>query len=41
MVSDHGGNWKRMFFERHIQELIEQFTPDVSNLQEVACSFVI
>ncbi|XP_003383294.1 PREDICTED: T-complex-associated testis-expressed protein 1-like [Amphimedon queenslandica] len=35
MVSDHGESWKRMYFERHIQELIEQFTPDVSNLQEL------
>lgn len=35
MVSDYGESWKRMYFERHVQELVEQFTPDVSNLQEV------
>lgn len=33
--ADHGGNWKRMYFERHVQELIENFTPTISDIQQV------
>lgn len=42
MVTDHGGKWKRMYFEKHIQEIIEQFTPNTSNIQEVSyCSLCV
>ncbi|EDV21037.1 uncharacterized protein TRIADDRAFT_50874 [Trichoplax adhaerens] len=27
-VSKHGGDWKRMFFERNLEDLIEHFVPD-------------
>ncbi|XP_053316145.1 dynein regulatory complex subunit 5 [Spea bombifrons] len=29
-VSRHGGSWKRLFFERHLQNLIECFIPDLT-----------
>jgi hypothetical protein len=34
-VAEHSGHWKRMFFEKHIQEMIENFTPTVSDLQKL------
>lgn len=35
VVADHNGQWKQMYFERHIQEMIEQFVPLLSDLQQV------
>eukprot|EP00118_Oscarella_pearsei_P007214 m.34550 g.34550 ORF g.34550 m.34550 type:complete len:449 (+) comp31996_c0_seq2:56-1402(+) len=34
-TSIYGHSWKRMFFERHIQELIETFVPESSDLTEL------
>ncbi|XP_007537453.1 dynein regulatory complex subunit 5 [Erinaceus europaeus] len=30
-VSKHGGSWKRMFFERHLQNLIKHFIPNTTD----------
>ncbi|KAM8947248.1 dynein regulatory complex subunit 5 [Pelodytes ibericus] len=30
-ISHYGGSWKRLFFERHLQNLIEHFIPDLTN----------
>ncbi|XP_018599236.2 dynein regulatory complex subunit 5 isoform X1 [Scleropages formosus] len=34
-VSTYGYSWKRMFFERHLQKVIELFIPDVTDPQSV------
>ncbi|KAL4630540.1 T-complex-associated testis-expressed protein 1-like [Arapaima gigas] len=34
-VSTYGNSWKRMFFERHLENIIELFIPDVTNPQSV------
>lgn len=34
-VSQHGGRWKRMFFERNLQEIIEKFVPESTNPTEL------
>ena len=35
-VSCYGKVWKRMFFERHAEELVERFVPEKSDLKEVS-----
>ena len=35
VVAHHGGSWKRMLFERHVQELIESFVPKESDINKV------
>lgn len=30
-ASDYGNSWKRMFFERHLENTIEHFIPDVTD----------
>ena len=35
VVAHHGGSWKRMLFERHVQELIENFVPKESDINKV------
>ncbi|KAJ8391557.1 hypothetical protein AAFF_G00088790 [Aldrovandia affinis] len=30
-ISHYGGSWKRLFFERHLEHLLELFIPDVSD----------
>lgn len=34
-VSHYGHSWKRMFFERHMENVIELFIPDVTDLETV------
>lgn len=34
-VSQHGGRWKRMYFERNLQEIIEKFVPESTNPTEL------
>ncbi|XP_026197863.1 dynein regulatory complex subunit 5 [Anabas testudineus] len=34
-VSQYGHSWKRMFFERHMENIIELFIPDVTELKTV------
>ncbi|KAF3702991.1 T-complex-associated testis-expressed protein 1 [Channa argus] len=34
-ISHYGHSWKRMFFERHIENIIELFIPDVTNPETV------
>ncbi|KAF5898632.1 E3 ubiquitin-protein ligase RNF8 isoform X1 [Clarias magur] len=34
-VSEYDDSWKRMFFERHLENIIEHFIPDVTDIQEV------
>ncbi|MBN3305928.1 DRC5 protein, partial [Amia calva] len=34
-VSQYGDSWKRMFFERHLKNIIELFIPDVTDPQTV------
>ena len=34
-VSCHDKLWKRMFFERHVEELVEQFVPEKSDQKQV------
>ncbi|XP_038165030.1 dynein regulatory complex subunit 5 [Cyprinodon tularosa] len=34
-VFDYGGSWKRMFFERHLENMIELFIPGVTELKTV------
>nr|XP_046229429.1 dynein regulatory complex subunit 5 isoform X2 [Scatophagus argus]XP_046229430.1 dynein regulatory complex subunit 5 isoform X2 [Scatophagus argus]XP_046229431.1 dynein regulatory complex subunit 5 isoform X2 [Scatophagus argus] len=34
-VSHYGHSWKRMFFERHMESIIELFIPDVTQLETV------
>ncbi|KAG9344666.1 hypothetical protein JZ751_010352 [Albula glossodonta] len=34
-ISAYGDSWKRMFFERHLEHLIELFIPDVTNPESV------
>lgn len=29
-VSDYGGSWKRMYFEKNLQEIIEHFVPETT-----------
>ena len=35
-VSIYGGSWKRMFFERHLENLIETFIPDSTDEDLIA-----
>jgi len=30
-VTDHGGSWKRMYFERRLWRLVENFVPRLSD----------
>ncbi|XP_008066881.1 T-complex-associated testis-expressed protein 1 [Carlito syrichta] len=30
-VAGHGGNWKRMFFERHLEDLLKHFIPGTTD----------
>lgn len=32
---EYGGNWKRMYFERNIEEMIETFVPQKSDVKEL------
>ncbi|KAI4877557.1 hypothetical protein NFI96_028584, partial [Prochilodus magdalenae] len=34
-ISEYGHSWKRMFFERHLENIIELFIPDVTDPKEV------
>ncbi len=34
-VSHYGHSWKRMFFERHMENIVELFIPDVTNPKTV------
>ncbi|XP_062518832.1 dynein regulatory complex subunit 5-like [Corticium candelabrum] len=34
-VSNHGNSWKRMFFERNLQGLIENFVPEATDPKEL------
>ena len=34
-VSKHGGSWKRMFFERYLQNIIEQYVPEKTEPTEL------
>uniref|UniRef100_UPI003AAC4306 dynein regulatory complex subunit 5 n=1 Tax=Centroberyx gerrardi TaxID=166262 RepID=UPI003AAC4306 len=34
-ISQYGHSWKRMFFERHLENIIELFIPDVTDPQTV------
>ncbi|KAM9435515.1 dynein regulatory complex subunit 5 [Clarias gariepinus] len=34
-VSEYGDSWKRMFFERHLENIIEHFIPDMTDIQSV------
>ncbi|KAL0269702.1 UNVERIFIED_CONTAM: hypothetical protein PYX00_007340 [Menopon gallinae] len=34
-VEDYGFNWKRMYMERHVQELVESFTPEGFDIDRV------
>ncbi|KAL8568283.1 hypothetical protein ACOMHN_040856 [Nucella lapillus] len=34
-ISAYGGSWKRLFFERHVQGLIEMFVPDTTDPAEL------
>lgn len=34
-VSEYGHSWKRMFFERHLENIIELFIPDVTDQKVV------
>ncbi|XP_061891091.1 dynein regulatory complex subunit 5 isoform X2 [Entelurus aequoreus] len=34
-VSRYGNSWKRMFFERHLENIIEQFIPETSHLKVI------
>lgn len=34
-VSNYGNSWKRMFFERHMENIIELFIPDVTDQKTV------
>lgn len=34
-VSDHGGSWKRMYFERRLWQLMETFVPRLSDPEEL------
>ncbi|KAE8600168.1 hypothetical protein XENTR_v10013114 [Xenopus tropicalis] len=34
-ISSYGGSWKRLFFERNLEHLIERFIPDVSDTDPV------
>ncbi|XP_027022103.1 dynein regulatory complex subunit 5 [Tachysurus fulvidraco] len=34
-ASDYGNSWKRMFFERHLENIIEHFLPDITDKQSV------
>ena len=35
VVDDYDNCWKRMFFERHVEEMIENFVPLQSNEKRV------
>ena len=44
-VSAYGRVWKRMYFERHLQRIIEQFVPETTDTTELTetlplCRFV-
>ncbi|XP_047006827.2 dynein regulatory complex subunit 5 isoform X2 [Ictalurus punctatus] len=34
-VSEYGNSWKHMFFERHLENIIEHFVPDVTDNKSV------
>ncbi|CAI9580765.1 unnamed protein product [Staurois parvus] len=34
-VSRYGSSWKRLFFERHLENLIERFIPDVTEIRTI------
>jgi len=34
-VSDHGGSWKRMYFERRLWRLVETFVPRLSEPEQL------
>ncbi|XP_078000294.1 dynein regulatory complex subunit 5-like [Glandiceps talaboti] len=34
-VSKYGGSWKRMFFERHLETIVEHFVPETTDPAEV------
>lgn len=34
-VSDYGNNWKRMYFERNLEHIIEFFVPEKTDLREL------
>lgn len=34
-VSAYGGSWKRMYFERNLQQIIEHFVPETTNSTEL------
>ena len=44
VVDDYGDSWKRMYFERHIQEMIENFIPLQSDekkvLVHIHCNYI-
>ncbi|XP_063429514.1 dynein regulatory complex subunit 5-like isoform X2 [Mytilus trossulus] len=34
-VSQYGGNWKRMYFERNLQQIVENFVPETTDPNEL------
>ena len=38
---EYGGNWKRMYFERNIEEMIETFVPQKSDVKEVSTCLLL
>ncbi|XP_072266130.1 dynein regulatory complex subunit 5 [Pyxicephalus adspersus] len=34
-ISHYGSSWKRLFFERHLENLIERFIPDVTETRSI------
>ena len=34
-INQYGGSWKRMFFERNMQRIIENFVPEATDIQEL------
>nr|XP_014350001.1 PREDICTED: T-complex-associated testis-expressed protein 1 [Latimeria chalumnae] len=35
-TSEHGGSWKSLFFERHLENIIERFIPEATDPMQVA-----
>ena len=40
-VSSYDRDWKRMYFERHTEELVEHFVPEKSDTEKVRISLLV
>ncbi|KFV98288.1 T-complex-associated testis-expressed protein 1, partial [Eurypyga helias] len=34
-IANHGGSWKRMFFERHLENVLKRFIPNITDPNQV------